>query len=305
LIKEGIYMLNIEQKRSRFAIKMILPAILLSMFVHIIPTLWGVYISFRKLNIYYIRDWTKAPFVGLENYERTMNSLSGIFWESLFYTMLFVVFSVLGCFLLGIMGAVLLNKDFKGRNLIRGIFLIPYILPGVVALTNLRFMLLQDWGIVNSVLMKLGLIKENISWLTGPMALVSIIIANIWIRWPFWFITLLAGLQGISGDVYEAARVDGANPWQCFVKITMPSLKPIIVILSVLTALWSFNNFNVPFILTGGSPSKQANILSINIWTRSFKNWDFGTGAAMSVVMMACMLLLIMLYIKVTKLEEQ
>jgi len=305
LIKEGIYMLNIEQKRSRFAIKMILPAILLSMFVHIIPTLWGVYISFRKLNIYYIRDWTKAPFVGLENYERTMNSLSGIFWESLFYTMLFVVFSVLGCFLLGIMGAVLLNKDFKGRNLIRGIFLIPYTLPGVVALTNLRFMLLQDWGIVNSVLMKLGLIKENISWLTGPMALVSIIIANIWIRWPFWFITLLAGLQGISGDVYEAARVDGANPWQCFVKITMPSLKPIIVILSVLTALWSFNNFNVPFILTGGSPSKQANILSINIWTRSFKNWDFGTGAAMSVVMMACMLLLIMLYIKVTKLEEQ
>ena len=297
-------MLNIEQKRSRFAVKLILPAILLSMFVHIIPTLWGIFISFRKLNIYYIRDWTSAPFVGLENYQRTMSSLSGVFWESLFYTMIFVVFSVIGCFFLGIMGAVLLNKDFPGRNIIRGIFLIPYILPGVVALTNLRFMLLQDWGIVNTVLRNLGLIQENISWLTGPMALVSIIIGNIWIRWPFWFITLLAGLQGISGDVYEAARVDGANPWQCFLKITMPALKPVIVILSVLTALWSFNNFNVPFILTGGSPSKQADILSINIWSRSFKNWDFGTGAAMSVVMMICMLLLIMLYIRVTRLEE-
>jgi len=295
---------SIEKKRERFAYKMIMPAIILTTFVHIIPTIWGIYISFRKLNIYYIRKWTTAPFVGLDNYARTMDSLSGVFWESLLYTVIFVLFSVLGCFLLGMLGAVLLNKDFKGRNFIRGILLIPYILPGVVALTNIRFMLLQDWGIVNSVLKSLGLISENISWLTGSMALFSIIIGNIWIRWPFWFITLLAGLQGISGEQYEAAKVDGATPWQCWWYITMPSLKPVVVILSVLTALWSFNNFNVPFVLTGGSPSKYANILSINIWTRSFKNWDFGAGAAMSVVMMLFMLLLIMLYIRVTKLED-
>jgi multiple sugar transport system permease protein len=205
---------------------------------------------------------------------------------------------------MGMLGAVLLNKDFKGRNLVRGILLIPYILPGVVALTNIRFMLLQDWGIVNSVLKSLGLISENVSWLTGSMALFSIIIGNIWIRWPFWFITLLAGLQGISAEQYEAAKVDGATPWQCWWYITLPSLKPVVVILSVLTSLWSFNNFNVPFVLTGGSPSKYANILSINIWTRSFKNWDFGAGAAMSVVMMLFMLLLIMLYIRLTKLED-
>ncbi len=297
-------MLTIDQKRRRFAYKMILPAIFLSAFVHIIPTIWGVFISFRKLNIYYIRDWTSAPYVGLENYRNTMSSLSGVFWSSLFYTVIFVFISVAGCYVLGMLGANLLNKDFKGRNLIRGIFLIPYILPGVVALTNLRFMLLQNWGIVNAVLKNLGLIQENISWLTGPMALWSIIIGNIWIRWPLWFITLLAGLQGIPSELYEAARVDGATPWQSFRYITVPSLKPVVVILSVLTALWSFNNFNVPFILTGGSPSKQADILSINIWNRSFSNWDFGSGAAMSVVMMLFMLLLITLYIKVTKLEE-
>lgn len=295
---------SIEKKRERFAYKMIFPAILLTTFVHIIPTIWGIYISFRKLNIYYIRKWTTAPFVGLDNYERTMNSLSGVFWESLLYTVIFVFFSVVGCFLMGMLGAVLLNKDFKGRNLVRGILLIPYILPGVVALTNIRFMLLQDWGIVNSVLKSLGLISENVSWLTGSMALFSIIIGNIWIRWPFWFITLLAGLQGISAEQYEAAKVDGATPWQCWWYITLPSLKPVVVILSVLTSLWSFNNFNVPFVLTGGSPSKYANILSINIWTRSFKNWDFGAGAAMSVVMMLFMLLLIMLYIRLTKLED-
>lgn len=295
---------SIEKKRERFAYKMILPAIILTTFVHIIPTIWGIYISFRKLNIYYIRNWTTAPFVGIDNYERTMSSLSGVFWESLLYTVIFVFFSVVGCFLLGMLGAVLLNKDFKGRNLIRGILLIPYILPGVVALTNLRFMLLQDWGIVNSILRNLGLIQENIPWLTGSMALVSIIIGNIWVRWPFWFITLLAGLQGISGEQYEAAKADGATPLQCWWYITMPSLKPVVVILSVLTALWSFNNFNVPFILTGGYPSKYANILSINIWRRSFKNWDFGAGAAMSVVMMLFMLMLIMLYIRLTRLED-
>jgi multiple sugar transport system permease protein len=283
---------------------MVLPAILLSIIVHFLPTIWGVIISFRKLNVYYISDWTKAPFVGFANYERAMSSLGSVFWTSLGYTTIFVVLSVIGCFLLGILGAILLNKDFKGRNLIRGLLLIPFILPGVVSLTNIRFMLLRDWGIVNSLLMQIGIIDEPISWLTGRMALFTIIIGNIWIRWPLWFITILGGLQSIPGELYEAAKVDGATRWQTFKKITLPSISPVITILTVLTALWSFNNFNVPFILTGGSPSDAANILSLNIWIRSFRNWDFGMGAAMSVVMMLFMLILIMTYLRLSKLEE-
>ncbi|TYC03082.1 MAG: sugar ABC transporter permease [Kosmotoga sp.] len=297
-------MASINSKSKAFAYRMILPAILLSIIVHFLPTIWGVIISFRKLNVFYIRDWTEAPFVGFANYERAMSSLGSVFWTSLGYTTIFVVLSVIGCFLLGILGAVLLNKDFKGRNLIRGLLLIPFILPGVVSLTNIRFMLLRDWGIVNSLLMQIGIMDEPISWLTGRMALFTIIIGNIWIRWPLWFITLLAGLQSIPGELYEAAEVDGATRWQTFRKITLPSISPVITILTVLTALWSFNNFNVPFILTGGSPSDAANILSLNIWIRSFRNWDFGMGAAMSVVMMLFMLVLIMAYLRLSKLEE-
>lgn len=297
-------MASINSKSKSFAYRMILPAILLSIIVHFLPTIWGVIISFRKLNVYYISDWTEAPFVGFANYERAMSSLGSVFWTSLGYTTIFVVLSVFGCFLLGILGAVLLNKDFKGRNLIRGLLLIPFILPGVVSLTNIRFMLLRDWGIVNSLLMQIGIMDEPISWLTGRMALFTIIIGNIWIRWPLWFITLLAGLQSIPGELYEAAKVDGATRWQAFRKITLPSISPVITILTVLTALWSFNNFNVPFILTGGSPSDAANILSLNIWIRSFRNWDFGMGAAMSVVMMLFMLVLIMTYLRLSKLEE-
>ncbi|MFW6120175.1 MAG: carbohydrate ABC transporter permease [Petrotogales bacterium] len=297
-------MASINSKSKAFAYRMILPAILLSIIVHFLPTIWGVIISFRKLNVFYIRDWTEAPFVGFANYERAMSSLGSVFWTSLGYTTIFVILSVFGCFLLGILGAVLLNKDFKGRNLIRGLLLIPFILPGVVSLTNIRFMLLRDWGIVNSLLMQIGIMDEPISWLTGRMALFTIIIGNIWIRWPLWFITLLAGLQSIPGELYEAAKVDGATRWQTFRKITLPSISPVITILTVLTALWSFNNFNVPFILTGGSPSDAANILSLNIWIRSFRNWDFGMGAAMSVVMMLFMLVLIMAYLRLSKLEE-
>ncbi|MFO7881306.1 MAG: sugar ABC transporter permease [Kosmotogaceae bacterium] len=295
---------SINSKSKAFAYRMILPAILLSVIVHFLPTIWGVIISFRKLNVYYIRDWTEAPFVGFANYERAMSSLGSVFWTSLGYTTIFVILSVIGCFLLGILGAILLNKDFRGRNLIRGLLLIPFILPGVVSLTNLRFMLLRDWGIVNSLLMQIGIMDEPISWLTGRMALFTIIIGNIWIRWPLWFITLLAGLQSIPGELYEAAKVDGATRWQTFRKITLPSISPVITILTVLTALWSFNNFNVPFILTGGSPSEEANILSLNIWIRSFRNWDFGMGAAMSVVMMLFMLVLIMTYLRLSKLED-
>ncbi|MDK2953986.1 MAG: multiple sugar transport system permease protein [Kosmotoga sp.] len=298
-------MTSLNARNTRFAYKLLVPAIILTFLVHIIPTLWGIYISFRKLNVYYIRNWTEAPFIGFANYTKALSSLQGVFWSSLCYTLIFVIASVLGCFILGILGAVLLNENFKGRNVIRGILLIPYILPGVVSLTNLRFMLLQDWGIINSILLKIGLISEPISWLTGKMALISIIIGNIWIRWPLWFITILASLQSIPGELYEAAKVDGASDWQGFRRITLPSVSPTITVLTVLTALWSFNNFTVPFILTGGSPSKEANILSLNIWIRSFKNWDFGMGAAMSVVMMLIMLVLILTYLKLTKLEEE
>ena len=295
----------LRKRRERFAIKILMPAIMLSTLVHFIPTIWGVYISFRKLNVFYIRNWLAAPFVGFENYRRAVSSLSGVFWTSAWYTLIFVFFSILGCMLLGILGAVLLNRDFKGRNIIRGIFLLPYILPAVVSLTNLRFMLLQDWGIINSILLKLGIVKDSISWLTGEMALFSIILGNVWIRWPFWFITILASLQSIPKDLFDAAKIDGASDWQCFKNITLPFLKPILTVLTVLTALWSFNNFNVPFILTGGSPSKEANILSINIWLRSFKNWDFGLGTAISVMMMLIMLVLIIVYLRIMKLEER
>ena len=293
----------ISKKRAIFAIKMMIPAVILSTFVHFIPTIWGVYISFRRLNIFYIRNWMAAPFIGLDNYRRAANSLSSVFWISTWYTMIFVALSILGCFILGMIGAVLLNKEFKGRNIIRGIFLLPYILPAVVSLTNLRFMLLQDWGIVNSILLKTGILKEPVAWLTGKMALFSIIVGNIWIRWPFWFITILASLQGIPKDLYDAAKIDGASNWQCFMNITLPFVKPVLTVLTILTALWSFNNFNVPFILTGGAPPREANILSINIWLRSFKNWDFGLGAAMSVMMMLIMLSLIIAYLRMMKLE--
>jgi multiple sugar transport system permease protein len=194
-------------------------------------------------------------------------------------------------YLLGLLGALLLNRKFVGRTLVRGLILLPYITPDSVAYNVWRFIFQARIGIVNKYLMALGLIQEPLIWLVGDRALYAVIVASIWKGWPFACLILLAGLQGIDPQLYEAARIDGASSWQQFFHITFPLLKPVSKTLLMLNLIWNFHAFNQFYILLGADPG-QAHVPSTFILQEAFKNLHYGLGSAMAVVLMIVILIL-------------
>jgi len=291
--------------RFRLAYIMILPATIGMLLVHFIPMLWGVYISFRDYNKFTIR---KAPwevkFVALDHYIRAIKHLDKGFLQSLRVTLSFTIISIVMCVVLGLGAALIANRSFRGRTIFRGLMLIPYILPGVVYLTTLRFMFTHD-GIINKILVNwLGLVKEPIFWLVGKNTFWTIVIGNVWGRWPLFFITFLAALQTIPRELYEAAAMDGASIWQQFRYITLPYLRSVGVIVIMLNTLWSFNQFLVPFIMLGGGYSvvpEPATLLSVEILRESFNNLNFGYGAAEAVLMTLVSLIFVIVYLRRTR----
>ena len=181
--------------------------------------------------------------------------------------------------------------------------LIPLVIPSVVSLTCLRFMLQQN-GIINHVLLSLHLVKDPIVWLVGKNTFFVILIGNIWIKWPLFFSVFLSGMQAIPNELYEAASIDGANYIQRLKHITLPALKEGTFITTMLIAVWSLNDFNVPYIMLGGGYTAvpdAANLISMNIYRSAFFALDFSYGAAQTVLMSLISLLFVFLYIKLTK----
>lgn len=282
------------------------PAVFGMLMVHFIPILWGVYIGFLDLDIYTLTAWTKAPWVGLENYRQILSSGMDIgvrylraFWNVIFYGLI----TVPAGYVIGLAVALLMNQKFFGRNLVRGLILLPYITPDSVAYNVWRFIFQARIGLVNFYLIKLGLIDEPLIWLVGDRSIVAVIIATIWKGWPFASLILLAGLQSIPKELYEAARIDGASIWQQFLKITLPLLAPISGTLLLLSSIWNFHAFNQFFILLGRDPG-TADVPSTLILREAFNNLHYGLGSAMAVVLTLVVLVLTIISLKVKRREE-
>lgn len=274
--------------KTRFAYKLILPAVAMMFVVHFIPIVWGFIISFLKVDASYISHWMDAPFVGLEHYLSIFNPKTAVgseFWFSLRQTILFSFGSTVFIYLLGLLTALLLNMKFRGRLAARTIVLVPYIAPSVATIFIWRMMLSSQTGIINGILMTIGLIENPIFWLIGPNTLYSIIIVNVWINFPFAAIMLYAGLQSIPEQLYEAADIDGAGRWAKFRYITFPQLRPVTTVIVLLMVVWSFINFTIPFYLLGQQPSKFGEVLMVFIYNYAFSSWSFGLGAALSVLL--------------------
>ncbi|RQH01499.1 sugar ABC transporter permease [Natrarchaeobius oligotrophus] len=256
--------------------------------VHFLPILWGMIISIMQIDATFVSRWYSAPFVGLENYARLLDFDSTVgsrFWFSLRQTTIFAIGTVVGSYSLGLASAVILDSDFRGSNVARILVLLPWISPAVVVLLVWRMMLLSDTGVVNNVLLSAGIIGEPIVWLIGANSIYSMILVNVWINFPWATIMLYAALKSIPGHLYEAARIDGAGRWGQFRHITLPQLKPISVVISLLLVLWSFINFTVPYVLLGQSPTRSGEVSMLFIYNYAFHNYAFGLGAAMSVVL--------------------
>jgi multiple sugar transport system permease protein len=200
---------------------------------------------------------------------------------------------------LGMAAAVLVNTEFRGQRWFRTFFLIPYAMPVYVAVIAWSFMLDRDNGALNALLIDdLHLSGGRPFWLLGNNAFWSTVMTTVWRLWPFAFLMTLAGMQNIPGDLYEAAAIDGAGPVRRWRSITLPLLRPVTAVLVLILFLWTFNEFNTPYVLFGRAPPPAADLISLHIYVNSFVSLNFGLGSAMSVLLLAFLMLVSLIYIR-------
>ncbi|MFH8976208.1 carbohydrate ABC transporter permease [Streptomyces sp. NPDC017890] len=273
---------------------LLLPALLLELLVHLVPMVIGVVVSFRELTQFYIRDWGTAPWAAFDNYSLAVDFNAPVgeaLLNSFLTTCLFTVLSVGLCWLLGVAAAVFMQESFRGRGFLRTLFLVPYALPVYAAVITWAFMFQRDNGLINHVVHdQLGLTDSPPFWLIGDNSFVALLVVSVWKGWPFAFLIVMAGLQNIPREIYEAAALDGAGIWQQVRRITLPALGPVNQVLVLVLFLWTFNDFNTPFVLFGEAAPEAADLISLHIYQSSFQTWNFGTGSAMSVLLLLFLL---------------
>jgi multiple sugar transport system permease protein len=283
---------------------MLIPAIVLELLVHIVPMVTGAWMSLKGLTQFYIANWSAAPFKGLGNYRVVLNfdgPVGSDLLHSLGVTALYAVLSVGFSWLLGLTAAVLLQRPFRGRGILRTLFLAPYALPAYAAVITWSFLLQRDTGLINHVLVdQLHLVHGRPFWLLGTDSFGALVTVSVWRTWPFALLCLTAGLQTIPEELYEAAAIDGASFGRQLRHVTLPMLRPVNQVLLLVLFLWSFNDFNTPYVLFGSSAPHNADLISIHIYQSSFVTWNFGLGSAMSVLLLLFLLIVTAVYLLAT-----
>jgi multiple sugar transport system permease protein len=290
-----------RRRRQLLPYLLILPAVGLELLIHIIPLLFGIGISFLKLTQFYLRNWTAAPVAGFDNYKLALdfNQAAGqALLHSFVVTLEFTILVVGSSWLLGMAAAVFTQRTFRGRSLVRTVFLIPYALPVFASVIIWSFMLQRDTGVINHVLVdQLHMFDQRPFWLIGDNSFYSLVVVEVWRSWPFAFLCLTAGMQSIPQDLYEAAAMDGAGVFPQIRHVTLPMLTSVNRVVLIVLFLWTFLEFTVPYVLFGKSAPAQADLISMHIYQNSFVTWNFGTGSAMSVLLLAFLLVVTVGYL--------
>ncbi|GCE16784.1 carbohydrate ABC transporter permease [Dictyobacter kobayashii] len=283
------------------------PSIIMLFVIVGIPFLIAVYISFLNLDQYTLRSWIHAPWVGLTNYVNSFiegNIVGDSTLVSLGVSLGFSILTTVIITPIGVLGALTVNTPYRGRGVVRALYLIPYVIPTFVTALVWRMMFLNRSGLVDRFLSAIHVASINTYWLLGPNSFWAMVIADVWASWPFIYIMVLAGLQSIPADMYDAASVDGANSWQRLTMIVLPQLRSILGLALLLSTLNHFNNFTLPFVMFGTPPPVQVDVLPLNIYVTSFQLFNFGLGGAMSVITLIVMLIPGILYIRMLRLGE-
>lgn len=270
------------------------PAVLATLVVVFYPMLQAGITS-----LYYDVLWKpKATrFIGLDNFIAIAHD--PVFWASLGRTALWIGITVPLQLALGFVTALLLNQQFRWRTLARSMILIPWALPSVVIGLMWSWIYHPQVGLLNDLLLRVGLLNTAIPWLADPdTALYSIIAALVWQGFPFFAIMILAGLQTIPANLYEAAAIDGATTWQQFVEITLPGLKSVLVTAVMLRIIWVANSMDVIYVMTGGGPGYATHTLPLYAFKRTYSSMDFGYGSALAVTFALLLLGFIVLYLR-------
>lgn len=278
---------------------LILPSVLLFLGLLLYPLCYVVYTSFFARHLLA----PEGDFVGLKNYLDLFRDSE--YWKALGRSIFWAGSTVSLQTVLGTAVALLLHQAFTGRSVARGLILFPYMVPIISVTLTWTLMYSVLYGVINYLLLEAGLIQAPVAWLASVQsAMASVVLVGVWKYFPFVVIVVLARLQTIPQDLYEAARIDGASRWALFTDITLSQLRNVLFIIVLLRSIWMFNNFEVIFLLTGGGPLRATMTLPILVYEETFGAYNLGKGAAIATTMFLFLLLVMTLYFRLFKREE-
>lgn len=280
----------------------VIPSLVFIGLFMLFPIAYNLIISFQNVTIMNLAG--EREFVGLLNYINIFKDIN--FTVSMKNSFVFTTACLLFQFIIGFAFALFYNQKFPGRDLMRSLMLLAWMLPIVITATLFKWMLSNDYGIINYVLLTIGMIDQPIHWLTeADTSLVGTVIGNVWVGIPFNMIILLSALQSLPDDLYEAAKIDGANRIQRFIHITIPLLKPTILILLMLGIVYTFKVFDLIFIMTAGGPVNSSTVLPLYAYQLAFQKFEFSMGAAVATVMFVILSVFASIYLWMIRKEEQ
>lgn len=289
-----------KMKRKMEPWLFLLPVLVILLLLFGYPLINSFIMAFQNYKLTAPND---VYFNGLENFRKLFGDPDSMM--ILKNSIIYVVISVMGQFLLGLILAIALKKQFKGRGLYQSIVFLPWAFSGFVVGLIFRWSFNGEYGVVNNILMKMGIIDHNIAWLGTPgFSLAVVIMAMIWMGIPFFAIMILAALQSIPADVYEAADVDGCGTVRQFFQITLPYIKPTLVTTVLLRTIWIFNSLDLVVIITDGGPANSSQTLPAYMYSKAFGSYDFGFAAALGVILMVILGLYALIFLKATKYDK-
>jgi multiple sugar transport system permease protein len=269
--------LKAQERRTGFFL--LVPALVAFMAIILLPFLQSLKLSFYKFTI----EMERPAFIGLDNFGRLLSDPgTATVWLN---TLVFVVVTTGLTFVLGLAWALMMNQSFKGRAFVRAASLLPWVLPTTVTAFLAAWIFNGQYGVLNAVLLQLGLISEPITWLAEQRgAMAAVILTKAWLSVPLFMAFFLAGLQGVSQDQVDAARVDGCENLGVLRYVVLPHLAPTMIIVTILGAMGNLQAFDVIYALTQGGPIKATTMLSVEVYKQAFQNWDMGTACAVGVL---------------------
>jgi len=284
-------------KKERFGIYLVTPALIVLAVVYIYPLIYNVDLSFSRWDL---ASGIPKQYVAFQNYQNLFSSET--FRKVLYNTLFFTLVSVPLEFVLGLILALMLNQDIKGKNAIITVLSLPMMIAPVVAALTWKWVYAYDYGVLNFLLNRLfGM--EPILWMSDKnIAMYSVIIADVWITTPFMMLILYAGLQMIPTELYEAAKVDGASSWQMFRYVTLPSMKNVLLVALMIRTIDAFTKlFDVVYVITGGGPAYATEVLPTYAYKVGLKFFRLGSGAAISMITLLVAAILITIMLRVSK----
>ena len=290
--------IRLNLRNNSLGIKLLIPATILIGVISIYPLFRGISLSFMNFSL---RRMHMAHFIGFENFRMILTE-NREFYDTLLFSFTYAFVVVILSYVSGICFALLLNRDIRFRGFFRAMILIPWIIPPVVAGASWSWLLNDIFGFINVNLVRLEIVERPILFLVEPtLARITVCLTGAWKAFPFMTIVLLSGMQGISDELYESASIDGAGFFRSFWSITLPILKPISMIATVLMFIWTFNNFENIFLLTRGGPAHATFVLPILSYFTAFSRSQLGYASAISTLMLVVLLAMALVYMRILK----